>query len=160
MISPPHQTRWPTKLPTMSSSADPTTRPAPSAPAEIRATYTSPQHTNSTPLILTAALSKPLPASTPASVAEKTAYLSSLRGAVVDLQERINVELTARMEEEGSANGNGTVAGKKVKKAGGGKGADQRSNSGKRKLAAFAATIVDEDAEEENYGEEIVEDDD
>ncbi|KAK7752956.1 hypothetical protein SLS62_005115 [Diatrype stigma] len=150
----------------MPSPTEQTTRPAPPAPVELTATYTSPQQTSSacktgnTPLILTAPLSQPLPASSPASVAEKTAYLSSLRGAVVNMQERINVELTARMAEEGSANGNNgdsAVAGKKAKKAG--KAAEQRSNSGKGKLAAVAATIVDEDAEEENYGEEIVNDD-
>lgn len=75
----------------MSSSADQTTHPAPPPPpAELTATYTytSPQQTSSsssTPLILTAPLSKPV--SPPVSVVEKkTAYLSSLRGAVVDLQ--------------------------------------------------------------------------
>lgn len=41
-----------------------------------------------------------LPASTTTSLAEKSAYLSALRQAVVRLQEDVNSFLTARMEDD------------------------------------------------------------
>jgi hypothetical protein len=62
------------------------------------------------------------------NVEERTKYLRDLRNAVLDTQERINKELTARMEED------------KARDATGPKIPD-----------------VDEAKEEENYGEEVVE---
>ncbi|OIW25829.1 Gon7 family protein [Coniochaeta ligniaria NRRL 30616] len=61
-------------------------------------------------------------------VEQKTSYLAGLRAAVVDTQEKVNKELTARMDED------------KARDATGQKIAD-----------------VDEAKEEENYGEEVVE---
>ncbi|KAI2468833.1 hypothetical protein F4781DRAFT_247455 [Annulohypoxylon bovei var. microspora] len=66
------------------------------------------------------------------SSADKTSYLKTLRGAVSALQERVNSELTARMEEEARE----IAAASKGASVGG----------------------IDEAAEEENYGEEVVED--
>ncbi|KAB5528133.1 hypothetical protein GE09DRAFT_414540 [Coniochaeta sp. 2T2.1] len=65
------------------------------------------------------------------NVEQRSKYLGDLRAAVVDTQEKINKELTARMEED------------KARDATGPKIAD-----------------VDEAKEEENYGEEVVEEDD
>ncbi|KAE8442044.1 hypothetical protein EG329_003901 [Mollisiaceae sp. DMI_Dod_QoI] len=75
----------------------------------------------------------PSPATT--TPKDRTAYLGSLRTAVADLQEKINTELTSRMEEDKAreASTNGTSAPKS-------KG-------------------VDESKEEDNYGEEVVEED-
>ena len=56
----------------------------------------------------------------------RAAYLSDLRSAVVRMQGEMNVFLTARMEEDARVAGAGAGAGKKV----------------------------DEEREEENYGEE------
>lgn len=65
-------------------------------------------------------------------VSQRVAYLAALRKETASLQERINAELTQRMEDDkaaaGDANGN-----KKQK--------------------------TDDLAEEENYGEEVVEED-
>ncbi|KAF7545344.1 hypothetical protein G7Z17_g9241 [Cylindrodendrum hubeiense] len=66
----------------------------------------------------------------PASVADKTSYLAALRASVTDAQAQINKELTARMEED------------------------------KARDAATKNGIIDDAKEEENYGEEIVEDED
>ncbi|KAA8574581.1 hypothetical protein EYC84_006025 [Monilinia fructicola] len=72
--------------------------------------------------------------STPTSdkVSDRTAYLGALRKATADMQEKINKELTARMEED------------KVREAG------SKVNGG----------VIDEAKEEDNYGEEIVEEED
>ncbi len=86
------------------------------------------------------------------------AYLSSLRHATTDLQERINAELTARMEDDKvrdaaaaketrGDNVTGEVHTSKNKK--GTKGRLNIDDS-KREFS------VDEDAEEENYGEEVI----
>ncbi|KAH8903994.1 Gon7 family protein [Coniochaeta sp. PMI_546] len=72
--------------------------------------------------------SQSFPAPDPADVEQKTNYLANLRAAVVGTQEKINKELTARMEED------------KARDATGAKIPD-----------------VDEAKEEENYGEEVVE---
>ncbi|GAB0131983.1 hypothetical protein EsDP_00000434 [Epichloe bromicola] len=67
-----------------------------------------------------------------ASGQDKAAYLGAVRKAVTETQEQINRELTSRMEE------------------------DKTRDSG----AGLAATLgVDEDKEEENYGEEVQEED-
>lgn len=91
------------------------------------ATYTSPTnapftHTHQLPSLPTQ------------STAEKTAYLSTLRKAREELQDKINQELTKRMEED--------IA--RVEAAVGSGG---------------SAKGVDEGKEEENYGEEVVDED-
>ncbi|EQL00231.1 hypothetical protein G6O67_004721 [Ophiocordyceps sinensis] len=95
---------------------------------------------NKNPSSLTAAYTSPandpftvtetIPAPPSGSVADKTRYLQALRQAVDDTQAHINKELTARMEED------------KARDATAG-------NKGTAKLG------VDEDKEEENYGEEV-----
>lgn len=87
----------------------------------LTATYTSPTNASFTHTL-------PIPSlSTTPTTSEKIAYLSSLRKAREILQEKINQELTARMEEDLSR-----VAGETTVKG------------------------VDEGKEEENYGEEVV----
>jgi hypothetical protein len=72
---------------------------------------------------------------TPTSVtSDRVAYLGALRKATAELQERINAELTLRMEEDKARDATGAAA--KGMKNG----------------------IADESKEEENYGEEVVED--
>jgi hypothetical protein len=72
--------------------------------------------------------SQTFPAPDAADVDQKTNYLANLRAAVVNAQENINRELTARMEEDKARD----VTGPKI-------------------------PDVDEAKEEENYGEEVVE---
>lgn len=72
--------------------------------------------------------SRTFPGADAQNIEQRTSYLANLRVAVVDTQEKINKELTARMEED------------KARDATGPKVAD-----------------VDEAKEEENYGEEVVE---
>ena len=67
---------------------------------------------------------------------DRTAYLSSLRKATAVMQEQINKELTARMEED------------KAKEAEGLNGASKATAKG-----------ADESKEEDNYGEEVPEED-
>ena len=111
----------------------------PQRSVELKVTYTSP--TNA-PLTLTTPLT--LPSQSSVSVADKTAYLSALRGAVADLQARVNTELTARMEEDKAREADTTV------------GEGKKSKENKQGKAAKA---VDEAVEEENYGEEVTEED-
>ncbi len=68
------------------------------------------------------------------NVEKRVAYLSVLRQETAKLQDRINAELTQRMEED-------KLQAEK----------DAAPGANKRK--------VDDVAEEENYGEEVVEDD-
>ncbi|PTB74140.1 hypothetical protein M440DRAFT_1297988, partial [Trichoderma longibrachiatum ATCC 18648] len=63
---------------------------------------------------------------TPLDVASKSKYLAALRASVSSAQDKINAELTARMEE------------------------DKR-----REEAAGLKHVVDDEKEEENYGEEV-----
>ncbi|KAF7894791.1 hypothetical protein EAF00_006605 [Botryotinia globosa] len=70
------------------------------------------------------------------NVNERTAYLGALRKATGEMQERINMELTARMEED------------KVREA---ENADGSKVHG---------GVIDEAKEEDNYGEEVVEEED
>ncbi|EPE30445.1 hypothetical protein GLAREA_03412 [Glarea lozoyensis ATCC 20868] len=86
----------------------------------LQASYQSP--TNEA---FTHAQNIPAPASE--AIDEKTTYLSALRKATTDLQERINKDLTARMEEDKAREGEATKS------------------------------KVDEAKEEDNYGEEVVE---
>jgi hypothetical protein len=72
-----------------------------------------------------------------AKVADKTAYLIALRAATTELQSQINTELTARMDEDKA-----------------------REAAGKESGGDETKKVVDEDAEEENYGEEVQEEDD
>ena len=88
----------------------------------LSAAYTSPTNAPFT-------ISTPLPT---AAGEDKTQHLVALRGAVADAQDRINRELTARMDED-RARGEAAAA------AGGG----------------GAKAGVNEDKEEENYGEEV-----
>ena len=65
---------------------------APPNPTTLTATYTNP----TTSQIFT----HTLPSATVTSTREKTAYLAALRNSVVQLQEDVNVFLTAKMEED------------------------------------------------------------
>ncbi|KAH8601059.1 hypothetical protein B0O99DRAFT_298407 [Bisporella sp. PMI_857] len=91
----------------------------------LSATYQSPDNVAFT-------FTRSLPATNGTS-AEKVAYLAALRAATLAMQEHINTELTARMEED------------KARDASDGKGVGR-------------AKAVDE-AEEDNYGEEVPEED-
>ncbi len=75
-----------------------------------------------------------LPAPETQSTSDRVTYLAALRKATVNLQERINKELTQRMEED------------KVRES---------TNAGNKKTNR----VVDEGKEEQNYGEEVVEED-
>lgn len=78
---------------------------------------------------------KPLPAAPSSTdVAAKTEYLSALRAAVINTQEQINKELTSRMEED-------------------------KAREAPTGAAAAKKASVDEEKEEENYGEEVQEED-
>lgn len=94
--------------------------------AKLTASYESPENESFT-ITKTIASAPPL-----SSVEEKTRYLEKLRQAVTESQERINKELTLRMEQDNA-----------------------RASSAHGKSAANLAT--DEDREEENYGEEAQE---
>ena len=94
---------------------------APDSSSTLSASYTSPTATQSFTHNLT---SSPI-----TSTKEKTAYLSTLRKSVTQLQEDVNGFLTSKMEED-------------------------------KALAAKAGLRGDDKAEEENYGEEKVEEDD
>jgi Gon7 family len=75
-----------------------------------------------------------LPAPSSTKTTDRTSYLAALRKATAEMQETINKELTSRMEEdkarEAAANG------------------------------ISKAKVVDEAKEEDNYGEEVVEEED
>ena len=99
---------------------------ASSAP-NLQATYSSPTNPAFTH-------TAQLPSLGANSVEERVAYLAALRKETAALQERINTELTQRMEEDkAQAEANATPGG-----------------NGRK---------VDDVAEEENYGEEVVEED-
>ncbi|KAI0381659.1 hypothetical protein F5Y04DRAFT_65422 [Hypomontagnella monticulosa] len=114
------------------------------ATAALKATYTNSnsQSADSSTLSSTTPFTVSTPLSLPSSdsPAHKTAYLTSLRDAVTALQERVNSELTARMEAEARETA-----------------ATSPTTNGKSGKGATAG--VDEAAEEENYGEEVVEED-
>jgi hypothetical protein len=75
-----------------------------------------------------------LPAPATSDTADRVAYLGALRKATAELQERLNVELTQRMEEDKARDETGA--------------AEKGLKNG----------VVDEGKEEENYGEEVVDD--
>jgi len=95
-------------------------------------TYTSPANESFV-------LDQPLPLISSASVADRTSYLSALGGAVIAMQERVNKELTARMEQDNAATA-----------------AAEATHGSQRK----STPAVNDAKEEENYGEEVQEDDD
>lgn len=117
------------------SSQQPSSHPG-SNPTTLKATYTSAQNP---PFTLTQHLS--LPETTPPTQQQKSAYLHSLRKSASAIQEQINKELTQRMEEDKARESNGVDGSKSV-------GAKKKS------------VVIDDEAEEENYGEEVVEDSD
>lgn len=94
----------------------------------LSATYQSPTNANFS-------FSESLPAPPSESVESRTEYLKDLRQAVGQMQDKVNQELTARMEE------------------------DKAGDTGPAKGQAGAAG-VDEAKEEENYGEEVPEEED
>jgi hypothetical protein len=123
--------------------------PSPQSP-HLRATYCSPAsapfaHEHALPPLPSASSPAPDRAPDAAKTKATSAYLSRLRAAVAETQARINDELTARMEEDKAREAAAAPVDTK-KKTKGGKG----GNKGE---------IVDEEAEEENYGEEVVEED-
>ncbi|KAI1815085.1 hypothetical protein GGS20DRAFT_365407 [Poronia punctata] len=113
--------------------------PSTSTTVYLEATYTSPNTSQQPQTISSTPLS--LPGSADLTVENKTAYLSSLRKATVAMQEQINAELTKRMEED---NRNASA------------GALNAGSSAKTTKGA----VADEVAEEENYGEEVVDGED
>ncbi|KAI5920911.1 hypothetical protein F4810DRAFT_396446 [Camillea tinctor] len=123
--------------------------------AYLKAIYTSP--TNA-PLNLTTELAFPFSFSpSSVSVTDKTSYLNALRSASSSLQERLNAELTARMDEDNARNSASSNGDNSAESRG--------SNSNKKRKRANqnqkgGVPNVDEDAEEENYGEEVQEEED
>lgn len=105
-----------------------------SAPADshqiVSATYQSPSNA-----AFTFFEKIPTPATTLPK--DKVAYLSALRKATAAMQEHINTELTARMEEDKARQPSTATSGKDTAKT----------------------VVVDEAKEEDNYGEEVVEED-
>ncbi|KAH0495508.1 hypothetical protein TgHK011_009054 [Trichoderma gracile] len=93
--------------------------------AESKTTLTT-SYTSPTNAPFTTAASIPAPPPTPLDAASKSKYLAALRASVSSAQEQINRELTARMEEDK-----------------------------KREEAAGLKHVVDDEKEEENYGEEV-----
>lgn len=98
-----------------------------SSASTLQATYSSP----SNPAFTHTGQLPPLGSN---NVEERVAYLAALRKETAALQERINTELTQRMEEDKAQAANEVAPG-----------------GNKRK--------VDDVSEEENYGEEVVEED-
>ena len=88
----------------------------------LRATYSSPTNDPFTHI-------SKMPSSNGTAL-EKTAYLAALRAAAVTMQERINTELTARMEEDKAL-----------------------------EASILQGKGIDEAKEEDNYGEEVAEED-
>jgi hypothetical protein len=95
----------------------------------LSATYTS---TANAPFSVSLPLTAPADSTT---VENKAKYLSELRTHVASLQQQVNRQLTARMEED-KARESSTAAANGVVKA------------------------VDDEKEEENYGEEVQEEED
>ncbi|KAK3901514.1 EKC/KEOPS complex subunit GON7 [Staphylotrichum tortipilum] len=89
-------------------------------------------YTSITNVPFTVSLPQNPPASS-TSTASKSAYLSALRTSVAALQAEVNRELTARMDED------------KVRDA--------------TTAAASGKKVVDDEKDEENYGEEVQEED-
>ncbi|KAJ2956211.1 hypothetical protein NQ176_g11336 [Zarea fungicola] len=94
----------------------------------LTAKYTSP--TNEAFAIDTTLPSATAPSKSTSTTTEKTGYLGTLRAAVTQAQATINKELTVRMDEDRARDA---------------------------PTGASVGTAVDEDKEEENYGEEVQE---
>jgi len=105
------------------------------APAESTQQYQSLTATYQSPNNAAFTHSQKLPTPPISKTSDRTAYLGLLRKATADMQEAINKELTARMEED------------KAREFGGTNGATK------------AQGVVDEAQEENNYGEEVAEED-
>lgn len=124
-LSPPHNTTSPSK-----ESQSPKAKMTYSQSTAIfSATYSSPTNETFTHTQTLIALQ---PTS---STKERTTYLGALRKGITEMQEKINKDLTARMEED-NLKSNSTAGAQKEGKA-----------------------VVDEKKEEDNYGEEVVEED-
>ncbi|KAI0834036.1 hypothetical protein F5Y06DRAFT_180634 [Hypoxylon sp. FL0890] len=124
----------------MSPSPEPT--PADPTMTNVRATYTNSKFTSNASCLSSTApftISMPLALPDSDSAMHKMAYLSCLRDVVSTLQERVNSELTARMEEE-------------VREL-----AATSTTNGRVEKGVVAGSL-DEATEEENYGEEVIED--
>lgn len=93
----------------------------------LSVTYTS---TTNPPFAISLPLTAPAVAPT---VESKTKYLAALRQSAISLQEQVNRELTARMEEDKVQDASATTA--------------------------AGVKAVDDEKEEENYGEEVQEED-
>lgn len=87
----------------------------------LRAEYKSPAESKT--------FTHTLPSAVVTSTTEKSAYLATLRGLIVQTQEDVNAFLTVKMEED-------------------------------KAVASMAGLKTDDRKAEENYGEEIVEEDD
>ncbi|KAI4599053.1 hypothetical protein KJ359_002470 [Pestalotiopsis sp. 9143b] len=119
-----------------------------SAPA-LQAQYTNPSTTApSEPFTLTQTL--PATPSSSSSSGPPTAYLRALRDAVTQTQAQINEALTSRMDEDKRRDAEVALA------AGGAAAAGPGGKSNKRKKVKAE---IDEEAEEQNYGEEVVDED-
>ncbi|KAL7624742.1 hypothetical protein AAE478_006313 [Parahypoxylon ruwenzoriense] len=124
----------------MPSVSPPPSNPGTLTTVRVIATYmnsTSNDNASSKPFTLLAPLPIPPGVGTNSHTdftPQRIAYLRALRNAVSELQERTNAELTVRMEGEAAARKATTLNGKSEKNVVG----------------------VDEVAEEENYGEEVV----
>lgn len=88
----------------------------------------------------------------------RVAYLSALRKATGEMQERINEELTLRMgEDRAREEKERGEKGKGVAVDGEGKG-KEKGVAGKK--GRGKQVVIDEDEAEDNYGEEVVNEDD
>ncbi|KAK2865235.1 hypothetical protein FQN49_003784 [Arthroderma sp. PD_2] len=109
----------------------------PDKPSILKAVYQSPRTSQDLAAppahIFSQQLSTSISPSGKYSPAERTAYLSELRGSIASLQADVNAFLTAKMEEDKQ---------REAQESGG------------------VAGTTDEKKEEDNYGEEIVNDED
>ncbi|KAI1397486.1 hypothetical protein F4819DRAFT_80790 [Hypoxylon fuscum] len=129
-----------------SSSTTTTTTTTADVPTNLSASYENNSIATSSfetsPFHISKPLPLPLPLSNdPPTAAQKADYFRALRAAVADLQADVNSALTARME---------------ARPPGGGGAGDKTDTKGGK---GGAGKGVDDVAEEENYGEEVVEDD-
>ncbi|KAI1104834.1 hypothetical protein F4804DRAFT_173657 [Jackrogersella minutella] len=125
------------------ASSAPIANTSSSPAAHVTATYINSKSANDSSLTSTTSFALSMPITLPHSdsVAHKTAYLNTLCETVSLLQERVNSELTARMDEEARE-----VA------------AMSTTSTGTKGNKSVGISGIDETAEEENYGEEVVED--
>ncbi|KAK8863187.1 Gon7 family protein [Apiospora arundinis] len=91
------------------------------------------------------------------STTDKSAYLARLRAAVSDHQARVNEALTARMEADKIRDPSSAPSATTEPTSN--KNKKRKKNNGTDTPTTKTA-IADEDAEEQNYGEEVVDEDD